>query len=168
MQFGPNGKMIFQTIEELYSDLFMEIGLAVKNNYIYLQGGNFLKCGDKFIKVSLDGSPVYPGRNDIMFDPANNYALISFLFGFYLDACQDSDDGDLLQGYIAQYIDDDETREKQRVVVKTVGRGEISSNYHYNIYLSYIDCIFKIAGYDTDLSNFDIKPEIIIGARKKK
>ena len=41
MQFGPNGKMIFQTIEELYSDLFMEIGLAVKNNYIYLQGGNF-------------------------------------------------------------------------------------------------------------------------------
>ena len=82
MQFGNNGKMVFSTIEELFSDLFMEIGLAVKNNYVYLQGGDFLKCGDKFIKVSLDGSPVYPGRNDIMFDPANNYALISFLFGF--------------------------------------------------------------------------------------
>ena len=32
MQFGPNGKMVFLTIEELFSDLFMEIGLAVKNN----------------------------------------------------------------------------------------------------------------------------------------
>ena len=61
MQFGNNGKMVFSTIEELFSDLFMEIGLAVKNNYVYLQGGDFLKCGDKFIKVSLDGSPVYPG-----------------------------------------------------------------------------------------------------------
>ena len=35
-------------------------------------------------------------------------SLISFLFGFYLNCCQDSDDGDLLQGYIAHYIDDDE------------------------------------------------------------
>ena len=168
MFYTNNGSMVFETIEELYSELFMEIGIAVKGNYLYMQGGDFLKCGDRFIKVSLDGTPVYPGRNDIIFDPSTNYALIQFLFGFYLDLCQDSDDGDILKGYIANYIDDDESREKQRVVVKTVGRGEISSDYHYNIYLSYIDCIFKIAGYNTDLSNFDIKPEIIIGARKKK
>ena len=159
MQFGNNGKMVFSTIEELFSDLFMEIGLAVKNNYVYLQGGDFLKCGDKFIKVSLDGSPVYPGRNDIMFDPANNYALISFLFGFYLDCCQDSDDGDLLQGYIAHYVFDDETRTKQQVVVKTAGRGEIASKFYYNVYLGYIECIFLISGSEVDLSNFDIPKE---------
>ena len=62
-----NGKMVFDSIPELYYDLLMEIGLAVKDQYIYIQGGNFLKCGDKFIKVSLDGSPIYPGRNDIIF-----------------------------------------------------------------------------------------------------
>ena len=159
MQFGTNGKMVFSTIEELFSDLFMEIGLAVKNNYVYLQGGDFLKCGDKFIKVSLDGSPVYPGRNDIMFDPATNYALISFLFGFYLDCCQDSDDGDLLQGYIAHYVFDDETRTKQQVVVKTAGRGEIASKFYYNVYIGYIECIFLISGSEIDLSNFDIPKE---------
>jgi hypothetical protein len=162
-----NGKMVFDSIPELYYDLLMEIGLAVKDQYIYIQGGNFLKCGDKFIKVSLDGSPIYPGRNDIIFDPPNNYALISFLFGYYLDQCQDSEDGDILQGYIAHYIDDDSAREKQRVVVQTRGRGELCSNFYYNIYLAYIDCIFTIAGYNVDLSNFDVKPTIIIGRRKR-
>ena len=81
------------------------------------------------------------------------------LFEYYLDKCQNSDDGDQLQGYIAHYIDDDETKEKQRVVVKTVGRGEISSQFYFNVYLAYIDCLFKIAGYNADLSNFDIKVE---------
>lgn len=167
MQFGPNGKMVFSSIYEVYYDLFMELGIAVKDQYLYLQGGDFLKCGDKFIKVSLDGTPVYPGRNDIIFDLATNYPLTTFIFGFYLDQCQNSDDGDLLQGYIAQYIDDDETKEKQRVVVKTLGRGEISSNYYWCIYLAYIDCIFRIAGYDVDLSNIDVKPELIIGRKRK-
>lgn len=168
MFYTPNGSMVYESIDELYSELFMEIGLAVNGNYIYLQDGDFLKCGDKFIKVSLDGTPVYPGRNDIIFDPSTNYALIQFLFGFYLDISQNSDDGDLLQGYIANYIDDDENREKQRVVVKTIGRGEIYSDFYYNIYLSYIDCIFRIAGYNVDLHNFDIQPTIMVGTRKKK
>lgn len=168
MQFSSNGKMTFNSIEELYSDLFMSIGLAVKNNYAYLQDGDFLKCGDKFIKVSLIGEPVYPGRNDIIFDPSMNYSLMSFMFGFYLDQCQHSEDGDMLGGYIAHYIEDDELKEKQRVVVKTINRGFIESNFYYNLYLAYIDCIFKIDGYDVDLSNFDIKPEIIIGSKRKK
>lgn len=167
MQFGPNGAMVFSTIEELYSDLFMEIGLAVKNQYVYLQDGDFLKCGDKFLKISLDGSPAYPGRNDVMFDLSCNYALCTYIFGFYLDQCQNSDDGDLLQGYIAHYIDDDEAREKQCIVIKTQGRGNIISAFYYNIYLAYIDAIFRIAGYNVDLTNFDIKPEIIIGKRKR-
>ena len=162
--------MNFYQHRYLNYNLFNEIGLSVRpDQYVYDQDtGNVIQFKEKLLKASINGAPVYAGNRDIIFEPDKNYALMACLFGMYLDKAQHSDDGDLLQGYIAQYIDDDETREKQRVVVKTVGRGEISSDYYYNIYLSYIDCIFKIAGYNTDLSNFDIKPDIIIGARKKK
>ena len=83
MQFGPNGKMIFQTIEELYSDLFMEIGLAVKNNYIYLQGGNFLKCGDKFIKVSsidvrIDAIAEMLNKENIKYDVQEDKIVVKY------------------------------------------------------------------------------------------
>ena len=86
------------------------------------------------------------------------------LFGFYLDKCKNSDDGDILRGYIAHYIEDDPTKTKQRVVVKTVpveqgGRGLIESEFYFNVYLAFIDCIFRIAGYNPNLQNFDIPPE---------
>ena len=79
------------------------------------------------------------------------------MFCYYLDKCQHTDDGDILQGYIANFIDDNPEKDKQRVAVKTKGRGEISSAYYYNIYLAYIDCIFRIAGYVPNLYNLDIK-----------
>lgn len=167
MQFGPNGTMVFGDINELYYDLFMELGLAIKNQYLYIQDGDFLKFGEKFIKTSIDGTPVYPGKNDIIFDPSTNYTLISMIFGYYLDRSQDTEDGDILQGYIAHFIDDNPERDKQRVIVRTKGRGDICSKFYYNIYLAYIDCIFTIAGYNVDLSNFDIKPLIVIGGKKK-
>ena len=67
----------------------------------------------------------------------------------------------MVGGYIAHYIDDDDEKMKQRVVVRSSTRGDISSAYYYNIYLAYIDCIFKVAGDNVDLSNFDryIEPE---------
>ena len=162
-----NGTFMFQSIGELYYDLFMEMGLGLKNQYLYEQDGDFIKFGDNFIKATFDNAPIYAGRNEILFEPATNYQLISNLFGYYLDKCQNSEDGDLLGGYIAHYNEDDEAREKQRVVVKTKDRGEIASNFYYQIYLAFIDCIFRIAGYNVDLSNFDIQPAITISKRKR-
>lgn len=162
MMYAPNGAIWFNNIYELYYDLFNEIGLNIgPNQYLYDQDTQTqIKFKDKYIKASIDGSPIYAGRNDIVFDPAKNYSLISRLFEYYLEKAQNSDDGDIIQGYVAHYIDDNPEKDKQRVVVKTIGRGEISSNYYYNIYLAYMDCIFKIAGYRLiDLSNFDIKVE---------
>lgn len=162
-----NGVMMFTSFEDLYYDLFMEMGIGIRGQYLYEQDtDNDIKFGDSYIKVSLDGQPVYAGRNEILFEPAQNYQLISTLFGYYLDKAQNSEDGDILQGYIAHYNDDDANREKQRVVVKTKGRGEIASNYYYQIYLAFIDCIFRIAGYNVDLSNFDVQPAITIKRKK--
>lgn len=161
MNYYSNGTIGFNNIFDMYYDLFSEIGLGINNQqYLYDQDTQItIMFKDKYIKASIDGTPVYAGRNDIVFEPSKNYTLMTRLFEYYLDKCQNSDDGDQLQGYIAHYIEDDSTGEKQRVVVKTVGRGEICSRFYFNIYLAYIDCIFRIAGYDADLNNFDIKAE---------
>lgn len=161
MNYLPNGTVYFDNIFDMYYDLFSEIGLGINaQQYLYDQDTQItIQFKEKYIKASIDGQPVYAGRNDIVFEPAKNYTLMARLFEYYLDKCQNSDDGDLLQGYIAHYIDDDEKKEKQRVVVKTAGRGEISSQFYFNVYLAYIDCLFRIAGYCADLSNFDILVE---------
>lgn len=161
MIYLPNGTVIFDNIFDMYYDMFSEIGLGINSQqYLYDQDTQtVIQFKEKYIKASINGQPVYAGRNDIVFEPAKNYTLMTRLFEYYLDKCQNSDDGDQLQGYIAHYIDDDAAKERQRVVVKTVGRGEISSQFYFNIYLAYIDCLFKIAGYNADLSNFDIKVE---------
>lgn len=161
MIYLPNGTVVFDNIFDMYYDMFSEIGLGINSQqYLYDQDTQIvIQFKEKYIKASINGQPVYAGRNDIVFEPAKNYTLMTRLFEYYLDKCQNSDDGDQLQGYIAHYIDDDEAKEKQRVVVKTAGRGEISSQFYFNVYLAYIDCLFKIAGYNADLSNFDIKVE---------
>lgn len=161
MIYYANGTVGFENIWDLYYDLFSEIGLGINNQqYLYDQDTQTtIMFKDKYIKASINGQPVYAGRNDVVFEPAKNYTLMARLFEYYLDKCQHSDDGDMLQGYIAHYIDDDEAKEKQAVVVKTAGRGLIQSSFYFNIYLAYIDCLFKIAGYNADLRNFDIKVE---------
>ncbi len=160
MIYLANGKVGFSNLGELYYDLFMEIGLSIKDQYLYDQDTQApIMFKDKYIKASIDNTVIYAGRNDIIFDPQHNYSLMEKLFCYYLDKCQHSDDGDILGGYIAHYIDDDINKEKQRVTVKTMQRGLIESEFYYNIYLAYIDCIFKIGGYNPDLTAFDIIPE---------
>lgn len=151
----------YNNIYDMYYDLFMECGFAVnRDQYMYDQDtSNMLMFREHNIKASLDGSPVYAGKNDVIFDPAHNYTLMSMIFCHYLDKVQDTDDGDILQGFVAYFIEDDITREKQRVVIRTKGRGDIASNFYYNIYLAYIDCMFRITNNFVDLNNFDIKPE---------
>lgn len=166
MYYLPNGQITFTDFTDMYYDLFMELGLGINgNSYLYDQDTDMpILFKEKYIKANINGAPLYQGRNDIIFDPAKNYSLMDRLFGFYLDKCKNSDDGDILRGYIAHYIEDNPEKTKQRVVVKTVpieqgGRGLIESDFYYNVYLAFIDCIFKIAGYAPNLQNFDVEPE---------
>lgn len=155
----PNGSIAFNNFNELLYDYFIEMDLMIgPDQYVRYAGTNhILQFKGKLIKASYNGQPVYGGLNDVVFDPIHNYGMISTLFGLYLDMCQNSEDGDILQGYIAHYVEDNQMKDKQRVTVKTNGRGEISSNYYKNVFLAYMDCTFKISGYpNVDLSNFDI------------
>lgn len=132
MIYYANGTVGFENIWDLYYDLFSEIGLGINSQqYLYDQDTQTtIMFKDKYIKASINGQPVYAGRNDVVFEPNKNYTLMARLFEYYLDKCQHSDDGDLLCGYIAHYIDDDATKEKQAVVVKTQGRGLIQSDFY--------------------------------------
>lgn len=151
----------FNSIPELYFDLFNEMGFGVnaQSGYLYDQDtGNYLTYENSYIKVSMNGQQIYAGRNEIVFEPEKNYKLIDRLFGYFLDKCKNDEDGDILQGLVAYYTEDDQDR-KQKLSVKTLGRGEISSRFYWNVYLAFIEVIFAINGYAVDLSNFDIEPE---------
>lgn len=166
MQYLPNGSVMFNNMNELLYDYFIEMGLNVDSNqYLRFQEtGEPVIFDKKYIKASINGQPVYGGMNDVVFD-MRNYKLIASLFTMYLEMCKVSDDGDLLEGYIAHYMEDDSDKEKQRVTVKTVGRGEISSNFYHIIFFAFVDCTFRISGYNVDLSAFD---EAIYDERKKQ
>ena len=164
---SANGKMFFNDLNEMYYNLFLEIGLSVNNEqYIYDQDtGIVLKFKEKRIKMSFTNI-VYGGNNDIVFDPSTNYDLMVKLFGYYIEK-ETSNDNDI--GYIAHFTEEEPTKKvfvsegerfKQRLVIKTKN-GDISTNYYYNLYLSYIEAIFIISGNtEYDLSNFDILPEV--------
>lgn len=157
MNFLPDGKMIFNDIYEMYYNLFLELGLAVnENGYLYDIDNNIvLKFKDKYIKAAMTRVPVYPGAFDIVFDPSQNYMLMVYMMGYYIDKEVNNENK---IGFIAQYIDEDKSTEDklQRVVVKT-RNGNICSRYYHNIFLAYIDIIFILSGNTSlDLSNFDI------------
>ena len=51
-------------------------------------------------------------------------------------------------------------RFRQRVVIRTK-KGDLYTQYYYNIYLAYIEAIFLLSeNFEYDLSNFDILPEV--------
>lgn len=160
----PNGKYGFADINDMYYDLFNEMGISInRDNFLYDQdNGNLIAFEDKYLKASIDGRPVYPGKNDMLFEPNKCFAMLKALYGFYIDKCVKDEDGDKTGGYIADFIVDDAAREKQQVVLRSKTRGDIASHFYYNIYLSYIDNIFRIAGYEVDLSNFDEIPERLL------
>ena len=158
MIMSSNGKLYFSDIGELYYNLFLELGLGInQDQYLYDQDtGIALKCNDKYIKATFSNTPLYAGKTDIVFDPASNYKLMIFLFGYYLTMNDDIH-------CIAHYMDDEPgkndiekgKRYRQRLCIRT-STGDIYTNYYYNQYLAYIEGIFLLSGNDEyDLSNFD-------------
>lgn len=160
MKILANGKTMYDDIYELYYNLFNEIGLSINSdNYLYDQDTmEILKYKEKFIKAFVDSTSVYAGKYDVIFNPAKYYKIMVAIFGYYIDKESKNLNGDTI-GYITQFLEENETRDKQRLVVRTSIRGDIISDYYYNLFLGYIDCIFKLAGEDVDLSNFDIVEE---------
>ena len=151
-----NGKIMFDDMYELYYHLFLEIGLSINgNDYLYDQDTEILLMyKDKYIKATTFPVPIYAGRNDIVFDPSQNYNLMVSILGYYIDKESNSDSGDNI-GFIAQYIEDNDI-EMQRVVVKTKN-GDYASQFYHNVFLGYIEVIFLLAhSFNVDLSNFDL------------
>ena len=150
-------RIVFQDVYEMYYQLFVEIGLAINpsNQYLYDHDtGSELYFAGKHIKATVHPVNIYAGKNDIVFDPSRNYKLMVYLFGYFIDK-RTMEDPDSI-GYIAQYVEDEnDLREKQRLVVKTKKFGYVASQYYRNPYLGYIECLFLLSGCPVDLYNFD-------------
>ena len=150
MVITANGKMMYDDIFELYYNLFAEIGLGINSNqYLYDQDTMIeLKYKDKYIKATVRPIELYSGMNDIVFDHTN-YHLMATLFGYYLD----KNSGRI--PYISHYFEEDSSKEKTRLIVKT-GNGDIITQFYYTSCLPYIEALFSLSDNQVDLSNFDI------------
>lgn len=164
MNLLKNGVIQFDDTYELTYNLFNEIGLSInQKGYVYDQDtGIELKYKDKYIKATFNIQPIYAGKNDIIFDPAHNFNLMVTLFGYYIDKC--SANGEI--NFRSQYIEDMDNQKidnhkvidgktKQRVVVQLVDGRKIPSAFYTNLYLGFVDCIFKLSNVMVDLSNLD-------------
>lgn len=167
MYISVSGKFHFSDLGEMLYNLFLEIGLSINaNGYIFdQQTGIVLKYKEHFMKCTFNNEPIYAGKNDIVFDPVNNYQLMELLLGYYLEK-EEANGND--HQFIAHFRDDEVKRTeankgerfKQRIILRTKC-GDICTQYYYNLYLAYSEAIFLLAGSDEyDLSNFDILPEV--------
>lgn len=155
MTFNSYGQMVFDDLQEMYYNLFNEIGLSInKDSYLYdMDTGQMIMFKDKYIKASTNPlDDLYAGKTDVVFDPLKNYTLMMSLFGYYMD----KEFADRPEYFIAQFIDDNpEDKQLQRFVVKTRD-GDIYSQYYNNTYLGYVENIFNLSGVSVNLSNFDL------------
>lgn len=148
---------LFDYPGEMFRNLIMEMGLELSSDgYLRDQETkNIIRYKEKYIKVSITPEPAYAGSTDVILELHNSFDIIQKLFGYYLEYAQNTEDGDITGGIIAWFIDELPDKSKQRVVLRTVNRGDISSDYYFNILLAFCDCIFKISGSNVVLQNLD-------------
>lgn len=156
MTILSDGSFQFNSMGEMYHNLFMMIGLGINGNqYLYDQdSGNILKFKDKYIKASIDDSmPLYAGMTDIVFEPARNYALTNNIVGYYIDKESNSEDGDRI-GYISLGIEDKDV-EWHSAIVQTKKKGTIQTRFYRQAYLALLEVIFDLEGVKVDFTNLD-------------
>lgn len=148
-----NGAIEFGDTCEMYYNLFNEIGLGINaQQYLYDQDtGIVLRYKDKYLKASTTIEPIYAGKSDIVFDPSSNFNCMVTLFGYFIEKIRSTDDFP----YKAQYVEDNDDRTKQRLVVQTTNGTEYKSEFYNNLYLGFIEVIFQISGFPVNLMNFD-------------
>ena len=153
MIFLNNGVVQFGDTTEMYYNLFNEIGLSINaQQYLYDQDtGITLRYKDKYMKATTSIEPIYAGKSDIIFDPANNFNCMVTLFGYFIEKITASDNFP----YKAQYVEDNPDKTKQRLVVQTIDGKEYTSEFYNNLYLGFIEVIFQISGFPVNLNNFD-------------
>lgn len=187
MTFLDDMRIMYDNFEELYYNLFLEAGLAINperylinpdvGDGISATDYSCIKFNNKRIKIPSNLIEIYAGKNDILFEPMNNLNLMTYMFSYIIDNNKDvkCKDG----AYIAAIFSEDNAESKQRVTLRidhkpksivpfyyidpypfiNEGFEDITSEFYYNIYLGYIECIFKFFGNNVCLTNFDIPPE---------
>ena len=146
--------------------MLLEMGLGLdRNNHLYDQTtGDILQWKDKYIKCSVDDTPIYAGKDEVIFSIDENFQLFMNIYAHFLDNLAKDEDSDII--VVAHYIDYIEDINKNRLCVKyntkdgSVVGGILTSNLFSDQWLCYIDSIFLLNGnVNFDLSNFDQERE---------
>lgn len=156
--FFNNGTMMFDDVFDLTYNLLTEIGLNIRNGYIFDQdntSGEPLQFQGRMIKATVDRNiPCYAGQGEITFDILDNVRLVTTLLGYCIDKETALNGFSCLSHFIEELPTDDIIR-PTALSIKMPDYSTRSTKYYYNKCLKYIHAIFLIYEDNVDLSNFD-------------
>lgn len=164
------GTNVYENVEELTYNLLTAVELSVLPtgevvDFTTMAPNRFgqmapteIKFGGKTLKASIDHNDIhYAGENEIMLSPLESTKQVNDLMALLLNKMAAAGD-ELLSFYMTEHEEEDGIK-TFAMNVKFADR-EVSSKYYYNKCLAIIDCIFELAEYDVDLSNFNVPLEI--------
>lgn len=144
-------------LNNLTYQIMCEIGLEIDNEMRVVDQdfGNVIMFKGKSLKASNDPlREPFIGRNDIFFDPVNNFKLMSGLFQYYIQKLSN------LEGrYFNIFYPVQLPSGKTYIEIKE-NMNPIRSGSYFNPCIAYIDLIFRLNGEEYDLSVYDSMPQV--------
>lgn len=150
-------------VDDLTYDLMRTLGLEIddQNRIISMDNPYIpLNMKGKILKASYTKVEPFIGRGDMLFNPVENYKLMSGLFSLFVDMVSETEDR-----YFNVYYTMTEPDGKVYVEIKE-NMQKITSRSYNNPSLAYIDLIYKIDGFDVDLTEHDL-PEPLFEQNKR-
>lgn len=158
MFLNNQGKVVYNDYGELIYHVLLDIGLSVnREGYIFDDDSRlYLQFKNKYIKTSINNVAVYAGKTDIIFDPIRNYRMMEYLFGYFLEKEKSFGNNMDIIAHFTEEITDEKGTKMRRVGIRT-NIGNIYSNFYKNIYLGFIEMIFRLSDdNEAELQPFDI------------
>lgn len=139
-------------INNLTYQLMCEIGLEVDQEMRLVDQdlGNVIMFKGKTLKVNLGGQrQPFIGRNDILFDPVNNYKIMSTIFAYYVQKLTNLE-GRYFNIFYAVPLPSGKTYAEIKENMKVIRSGT-----YFNPCIAFIDLVFRLNNEEYDLSAYD-------------
>lgn len=145
-------------INNLNYQLMCEIGLEVdsEGRLVDQDLGNMILFKGKTLKVNMPGfRQPFIGRNDILFDPVNNYKIMNTIFSYYVQKLADLE-GRYFNIFYPVQLQSGKTYAEIKENMKVIRSGA-----YYNPCIAFIDLVFRLNDEEYDLSAYDSQPNQI-------
>lgn len=142
-------------INNLNYQLMCEIGLEVDQEMRVVDQdlGNVIMFKGKTLKANIGGlRQPFIGRNDILFDPVNNYKIMTTIFAYYVQKLTNME-GRYFNIFYPVQLQSGKTYAEIKEDMKVIRSGA-----YFNPCIAFIDLVFRLNNEEYDLSMYDSIP----------